>query len=150
MRIVLHFSISFTVSNSSNCLLFDMISFINLKYLGIYSKAYVKGMLLLIFLKVSRNLANYASSFFFLEVLRKKMVLRSRGLWGNKILLCLLAWISSSFLCFSFWIPVDDFIEEVAISFNYTFCPSTSFQLRKVMALHCYFVSPGKFSLWRE
>src|ERR1044072_6097915 len=71
-KIALHSSDNIIVSLSSlNLLLLDRISFINLAYAGICSKASEKGILTSNFLKISRNFENCFSKFFFIKALGK-------------------------------------------------------------------------------
>src|ERR1044072_5468901 len=89
-RIALHSSVSIIVSLSSlNLILLDSISFINLAYAGICSKASEKGMLTSSFLKISRNLANCFSKFFFIKALGKGTLQPTISLGGVLLLLSL-------------------------------------------------------------
>src|ERR1044072_5422858 len=89
-RIALHSSVSIIVSLSSlNLLLLDSISFINLAYAGICSKASEKGMLTSSFLKISRNLENCFSKFFFIKALGKGTLQPTISLGGVLLLLSL-------------------------------------------------------------
>ena len=62
-RMALHSSVRFTISYYPRHLFLDKMSFTSLTYFGIFSSALTKGMLICIFLKMSRNFVNWHPSF---------------------------------------------------------------------------------------
>lgn len=67
-RITLLSSFNITLSWSSNFWLFDKISLKNLAYLGMFSKASIRGILICNSLKILRNLENWLSILLFLSL----------------------------------------------------------------------------------
>src|ERR1044072_9105776 len=150
-RIALHSSDNIIVSLSSlNLLLRDNISFINLAYACICSKASEKGILTSSFLKISRNLENCFSKFFFIKALGKGTLRLTIPLGGVLFLLSLagsaalsLSTITGLFVVlFSIFLPIFSarvfpLLRVIAEQFSFGFASVSEGNLPGGLSANC-------------
>src|ERR1044072_4037030 len=155
-RIALHSSDNIIVSLSSlNLLLLDNISFINLAYAGICSRASEKGILTSSFLKISRNLENCFSKFFFIKALGKGTLRLTISLGGVLLLLSFAGYAALSLstmtglliVFFSIFLPtfsakVFPLLRVIAEQFSFGFTSVLEGNLPGGLSANCLAICP--------